>query len=321
MGRREKSETGRLLSPHRRPAALLFRKNFREHWQLWLMMLPAIAFIFIFSYKPMYGVQIAFRRFNVRKGITGSDWVGLAQFTRLFKSYWFPVILTNTLTISALSLVLGFPAPILLALMANEIRSDKVKSIFQTVTYAPHFISTIVMCGMIILFLSPTAGIINRLLNLLGHESVFFMQQKGAFKWIYVVSGIWQGTGWSAIIYYAALAGVEKELLEAAEIDGASRLQKILYINLPVLVPTMVVLFVLQCGSILNVGYEKVYALQNSANVTESEVISTYVYKLGMQQNDFSFSTATNLFNSVVNSIILIAANQLSKALTKNSLW
>ena len=177
------------------------------------------------------------------------------------------------------------------------------------------------MCGMIILFLSPTAGIINRLLNLLGHESVFFMQQKGAFKWIYVVSGIWQGTGWSAIIYYAALAGVEKELLEAAEIDGASRLQKILYINLPVLVPTMVVLFVLQCGSILNVGYEKVYALQNSANVTESEVISTYVYKLGMQQNDFSFSTATNLFNSVVNSIILIAANQLSKALTKNSLW
>ena len=321
MGRREKSETGRLLSPHRRPAALLFRKNFREHWQLWLMMLPAIAFIFIFSYKPMYGVQIAFRRFNVRKGITGSDWVGLAQFTRLFKSYWFPVILTNTLTISALSLVLGFPAPILLALMANEIRSDKVKSVFQTVTYAPHFISTIVMCGMIILFLSPTAGIINRLLNLLGHESVFFMQQKGAFKWIYVVSGIWQGTGWSAIIYYAALAGVEKELLEAAEIDGASRLQKILYINLPVLVPTMVVLFVLQCGSILNVGYEKVYALQNSANVTESEVISTYVYKLGMQQNDFSFSTATNLFNSVVNSIILIAANQLSKALTKNSLW
>ena len=321
MGRREKSETGRLLSPHRRPAALLFRKNFREHWQLWLMMLPAIAFIFIFSYKPMYGVQIAFRRFNVRKGITGSDWVGLAQFTRLFKSYWFPVILTNTLTISALSLVLGFPAPILLALMANEIRSDKVKSVFQTVTYAPHFISTIVMCGMIILFLSPTAGIINRLLNLLGHESVFFMQQKGAFKWIYVVSGVWQGTGWSAIIYYAALAGVEKELLEAAEIDGASRLQKILYINLPVLVPTMVVLFVLQCGSILNVGYEKVYALQNSANVTESEVISTYVYKLGMQQNDFSFSTATNLFNSVVNSIILIAANQLSKALTKNSLW
>ena len=296
-------------------------RNMRNHWQLWLMMLPAIAFVFIFSYKPMYGVQIAFRRFNVRKGITGSDWVGMNQFARLFKSYWFPVILKNTLTVSVLSLILGFPMPILLSLMANEIRSGKIKSTFQTVTYAPHFISTIVMCGMIILFLSPSAGIVNRFLNLTGHESVFFMQQKGAFKWIYVFSGIWQNTGWGAIIYYAALAGVDRELLEAAEIDGASRLQKIIYINLPTLIPTMVVLFILQCGSILNVGYEKVYALQNSANITESEVISTYVYKLGMQQNDFSFSTATNLFNSVVNSVILVSANQLSRMLTKNSLW
>ena len=296
-------------------------KDVIAHWQLWVLVLPAVVFMIIFVYKPMYGAQIAFRDFNFRGGLTNSPWVGFQNFVDLFNNYWFPIIIKNTLSLSVLSLVLSFPMPILLALMANEIGNENVKRTFQTISYAPHFISTIVMCGMIIMFLSPSTGVVNKALNVLGFESVFFMQAEGAFKWVYVLSGIWQGTGWGAVIYFAALSGVDKSLLEAAEIDGASRLQKIVYINFPVLVPTIVVLFIMNCGSLLNVGYEKTFALQNAANLNESEIISTYVYKIGLINKDFSFSTATNLFNSVVNSIILISANQLSKAVTKNSLW
>ena len=296
-------------------------KNAVEHWQLWVMILPAVLFVFIFMYKPMYGVLIAFKNYNFKLGIMGSEWVGVKHFLTLFHSYWFPIILKNTLSISLLSLVLSFPMPIILALSANEIQNESVKRVFQTVSYAPHFISTIVMCGMVILFLSPTTGIINHFLSLFGIEPIFFMHSLRGFKWIYVISGIWQGTGWGAIIYFAALSGVDKSLLEAADIDGASRLQKIIYINFPVLIPTIVVLFILQCGSLLSIGYEKVYALQNSPNLPASEVISTYVYKIGLQNRDYSLSTATNLFNSVVNSTILILANLLSKRITRTSLW
>ncbi len=298
-----------------------FKKDYLSHWQLWVLIIPAVLYILIFAYKPMYGIQIAFRRFSIRKGIAGSDWVGFDNFTRLFSNYWFPIILKNTLTLSLMGLVLGFPIPILFALMANELQNERVKRTLQTVSYAPHFISTLVMCGMLLLFLSPSSGIINKFLGLFGIEPVFFMQTSGAFKWIYVLSGIWQGSGWGAIIYFAALSNVDKSLLEAASIDGASRFQKVIYINFPVLVPTMVIMFILNCGNLLSVGYEKVYALQNSVNLPESEVISTYVYKLGLVQNDFSFSTATNLFNSVVNTIILVLSNFISKKVTNNSLW
>ena len=296
-------------------------KPMLERWQLYVMVLPALLFIILFAYKPMYGILIAFKNFSMRKGIMGSDWVGLDNFIRLFNSYWFPIIIKNTLSISLLSLLVGFPAPIILALMVNEIKSERIKRTFQTVSYAPHFISTVVMCGMITLFLSPTSGIVNKGLNAIGLASVFFMQEAGLFKWIYVISGIWQGVGWGAIIYFAALSGVDKALLEAADIDGASRLQKIFYINLPVLVPTIVVLFILQCGSLLSVGYEKVYLLQNATNISASEVISTYVYKVGLINNDFSFSTAAGLFNSVVNAAILILANTLSRHIGKVGLW
>ncbi len=305
----------------RRTALRSGLKNAAEHWQLWVMMLPAIVFIFIFAYKPMYGVLIAFKNYNFKLGIMGSEWVGFKYFTTLFHSYWFPIILKNTLTISLLSLVLGFPMPIILALAANEIPKEGLKRAFQTVSYAPHFISTIVMCGMVILFLSPKTGIINHFLSLFGVEPIFFMQSLPGFKWIYVLSGVWQGAGWGAIIYFAALSGVDQSLLEAADIDGASRFQKIIYINFPVLVPTIVIVFILNCGSLLNVGYEKVYALQNSPNLPSSEVISTYVYKIGLQDRNYSLSTATNLFNSVVNSTILILANLLSKRVAKTSLW
>lgn len=298
------------------------RTNRRDsHWQLWLMMVPAIVYMLVFVYKPMGGVLIAFQDFSLKKGIWGSEWVGFDNFTRLFRSYWFPIILKNTLTISVLSLLLSFPAPIILALAANEIRSERRKRVFQTVSYAPHFISTVVVCGMITVFLSPESGIINFLLGLVGVEPISFLAKPSAFKWVYVLSGIWQTVGWSAIIYIAALSGVDKNLLEAAEIDGANRIQRIRYVNFPVLIPTIVIMFILRCGSILGVGYEKVYLLQNSANLSASEVISTYVYKVGLEDADFGFSTAVNLFNNVINCIVLILSNKISKKVSGSSLF
>ena len=290
-------------------------------WQLYVLMLPALVYIVLFAYKPMYGILIAFKDFSMKKGILASPWVGFKNFERLFSSYWFPIILKNTLTISLLSLVIGFPIPIILALLLNEVRSNKFRSMVQTFSYAPHFISMVVMCGMVAMFLSPTTGVVNKLLNALGMESVFFMQEAGLFKWVYVLSGVWQGTGWSSVIYYAALSGVDKSLLEAADMDGATRLQKIWHVNLPVILPTILVMLILQCGSLLSVGYEKAYLLQTSSNLTGSEIISTYVYKVGLVQSDFSFSTAAGLFNTVVNCIILISANQLSKKVAKTGLF
>ena len=291
------------------------------HWQLWLMMVPAIVYMVLFVYKPMGGVLIAFQDYSLKRGIWGSEWVGFENFNRLFKSYWFPIILKNTLTLSLLSLLLSFPAPIILALAANEIRSERRKRTFQTVSYAPHFISTVVVCGMITVFLSPESGVINFLLQAVGIDPVEFLAKPNAFKWVYVLSGIWQTVGWSAIIYIAALSGVDKNLLEAAEIDGANRIQRIRYVNLPVLVPTIVIMFILRCGSILSVGYEKVYLLQNTANLSASEVISTYVYKVGLEKADFGFSTAVNLFNNVINCIVLILSNKLSKKVSGSSLF
>lgn len=285
------------------------------------MCAPAIIYMLLFTYKPMYGILIAFKKFNMRVGIWGSEWIGLENFRRLFSSYWFPIILKNTLTLSLLSLLIAFPLPIILALMLNEVSNNRFRKTFQTVSYAPHFISTVVMCGMLTLFLNPSSGIFNIIITKLGGEKINFLQDAENFKWIYVLSGVWQGIGWSSIIYYATLSGVDKSLLEAAEIDGASRLQKIWYINLPVLVPTIIVLLILQCGSLLNVGYEKVYLLQNATNLSGSEVISTYVYKVGLGQADFSFGTAAGLFNSIVNSILLILTNTISKKTTEQGLF
>ncbi len=296
-------------------------KKCLSNWQLYLMILPAFLFIILFEYLPMYGVQIAFRDFNFKDGITGSPWVGLQNFERLFNSYWFPIVLKNTIVLSGLRLLLGFPLPIIFALMANEVGNAKVKKWIQTVSYAPHFISTVVMCGMIILLLTPETGLLNLLIQFFGGESISFMQNPAMFKWIHVLSGIWQGTGWSAIIYFAALSGVDKSLLEAAEIDGANRLQKIRYINFPVLVPTILIQLILSMGSILSVGYQKILLLQNTLNLNASEVISTYVYKVGLQNYQYSFSTATNLFNSLVNCLMLITVNAIVKKMTKTSLF
>ncbi len=249
--------------------------------------LPAVIYFLIFAYKPMYGIIIAFKNYSMRKGIMGSPWIGFGNFERLFSSYWFPIILKNTLTLSGLTLILGFPIPILLALILNEVQNSRFRKGFQTISYAPHFISTVVLCGMLTLFLSPSSGVINRFITMLGGEHINFLQEPSMFKWVYVLSGVWQEMGWGSIIYFATLSGVDKALIEAADIDGASRLQKIWYINLPVLVPTILILLILNCGSLLSVGYEKVFLLQNPTNLSASEVISTFVYKSGLEKSDF----------------------------------
>ena len=297
------------------------KKSVWKNWQLYIMCLPAVIYFLIFAYKPMYGIIIAFKNYSMRKGIMGSPWIGFGNFERLFSSYWFPIILKNTLTLSGLTLILGFPIPILLALILNEVQNSRFRKGFQTISYAPHFISTVVLCGMLTLFLSPSSGVINRFITMLGGEHINFLQEPSMFKWVYVLSGVWQEMGWGSIIYFATLSGVDKALIEAADIDGASRLQKIWYINLPVLVPTILILLILNCGSLLSVGYEKVFLLQNPTNLSASEVISTFVYKSGLEKSDFSFGAAADLFNSVVNTIVLVLANTISKQITKTSLF
>ncbi|NMB97117.1 MAG: sugar ABC transporter permease [Clostridiaceae bacterium] len=301
------------------------RKRFVQrillNWQLYLFVLPAVAYFIIFQYIPMYGVQIAFRDYKTSLGFWGSKWVGFKHFIRFFNSYYFVTIIRNTLTITTLSLIVGFPVPIILALLLNEIMHEKYKKLVQTVTFAPHFISTVVICGMLVIFLNPTSGIINHILAFLGHERINFLQQSHYFKWIYVLSGVWQEAGWNSVIYFAALSAVDNELLEAARIDGANKVQRIIYINLPVLIPTIIILLIMRSGSLLSVGYEKVYLLQNDTNLSASEVISTYVYKRGLIDSDYSFSSAVGLFNSCINCIMLVVVNYIAKKVSETSLW
>lgn len=296
-------------------------RGFLRNWQLYVMVLPAVLYLIIFRYKPMYGVILAFKKYKASLGIWGSPWAGLEQFERLFSSYWFPIIMNNTLTLSLLGLALGFPFPILLALMLNEVRNAGYRKTVQTITYAPHFISVVVLCGMIHIFLSPEYGVFNHFIRALGGEPVFFMQKGHVFKWIYVLSGIWQSTGWGSIIYFAALSSVDPALLEAAQIDGATRLKRIWHINIPSILPTIIILLILNCGSLLSVGYEKVYLLQTDANLSNSEVISTYVYKMGLIRNDYSFSTAVGLFNSAINCTLLVLVNFIARRVGETSLW
>lgn len=305
----------------RRPLVGRFLKNLRKYWQYYILLLPALAYFLIFCYGPMYGAQIAFRNFNARDGITGSAWVGFAHFERFFRSPYFGSLLRNTFVISIYGLLAGFPLPILLALSLNELKGTKVKKLAQTVTYAPYFISTVVMCGMLIAFLNPNTGIINKLIAALGGEPVPFLSEAALFPSIYVWSGVWQGTGWGSVIYFAALSGVDPQLLEAATLDGATRWQKIWYVNLPALMPTIVIILIMNCGSLLSVGYEKAFLLQNALNLETSEVISTYVYKTGLVSAQYSFSTAIGLFNSVVNLILLVTVNAVSRRIGENSLW
>lgn len=296
-------------------------KGFKRHWQLWVLALPAIIYFVIFNYLPMYGVQIAFKDFYAMKGITGSPWVGLKHFERFFTSYQFKRLITNTLGISFYQLALGFPMPIALALILNQTKNQKFKKTVQTLTYAPHFISVVVMAGIIILFLSPTSGIFNHALRFFGFESINFMAKPEYFKTIYVLSGIWQNAGWGAVIYLAALSGISPSLYEAARIDGANKWHLIRFIDIPSIMPTATILLIMNVGRIMNVGFQKTYLLQNDLNLSTSEIISTYVYKVGLLDAQYSYSAAIGLFNTVINIVLLVSVNKLSKKVSENSLW
>ncbi|TVY12065.1 sugar ABC transporter permease [Paenibacillus cremeus] len=269
----------------------------------------------------MYGVQIAFKNFVATKGIWGSPWVGFDHFERFFNSYFFWRLLKNTLGISLYQLAVGFPVPILLALMMNELRLGVFKKFVQTVTYAPHFLSTVVLVGIIVIFLSPQSGIVNQIIVHLGGQPISFMTEPGWFKSIFVWSGVWQQMGWGSIIYLAALAGIDPQLHEAAKVDGASRLQRIWHVNLAGIMPTVVILLILNTGSIMTVGFEKVYLMQNDVILESADVISTYVYRTGIIQAQYSFAAAVGLFNSVINLIMLVTVNYIAKRLNETSLW
>ncbi|TLS51938.1 sugar ABC transporter permease [Paenibacillus antri] len=269
----------------------------------------------------MYGVQIAFKRFTPMKGIIGSEWVGFDHFERFFNSYYFMRLLINTVGISLYELAVSFPVPILLALMIHEVSSKKFKRTVQTVTYAPHFLSVVVMVGMLMTFLSPTTGIVNHLIGWFGLESISFMTEPGWFKTLFVGSHVWQNAGWSSIIYIAALTNIDPQMHEAAAIDGASRLQRIWHINLPGIMPTIVILFILNIGSIMNVGFEKIFLMQNDLNMSASDVFATYVYRSGILGAQYSFAAAVGLFNSIVNLALLVAVNLAARRVSGNSLW
>ncbi|WP_339299643.1 ABC transporter permease subunit [Paenibacillus sp. FSL R5-0623] len=298
----------------------LWRRTIRN-WELYLFIAPAFLYFLIFHYGPMYGIQIAFKNFIPTLGVTGSPWVGFDHFIRFFNSYYFWDLLWNTLSISLYELAIGFPLPIILALAFNEVKDSFFKRTVQTVTYAPHFISVVVMSGMIITFLSPSSGMIVNLVQSLGFQSPQFLTDPAWFKSVYVLSGVWQSAGWGTIIYLAALSGVDPQLHEAAVVDGASRFKRILHINIPAIIPTITILLILNMGSILGVGFEKILLLQNPLNMGSSDVISTFVYRSGLVDAQYSFSTAVGLFNSVVNAILLITVNQIARRTSENSLW
>ncbi|MBR4061208.1 MAG: sugar ABC transporter permease [Lachnospiraceae bacterium] len=286
----------------------------------YLMLLPAVAYVLIFNYAPMYGLQIAFKNYKFSLGIMGSKWIGFRNFTDFFTSYSFPQLMENTFVLSFYQILIGFPIPIIVALVLNELKG-KFKKITQTVLYAPHFISMVVLVGIMTTMLSPSQGVVNTLLESIGLERIYFMGSSKYFRHLYVWSGVWQNMGWSAIVYLAALAGVDPALHEAADIDGATRMQKILHINLPTIMPTIVIMLILRMGQIASVGYEKVYLMQNNLNVSTAEVISTYVYKRGIVNMNYSFSTAIGLFNNVVNVTMLLISNKISKKISGSGLF
>ncbi|HML45152.1 MAG TPA: ABC transporter permease subunit [Clostridia bacterium] len=294
-------------------------RRIARNWMLYLFLLPTLVYLAIFHYWPLYGVQIAFKKFTASKGIWGSAWVGLKHFEAFFTSYMFATLLKNTLSLSLYQIVAAFPFPILLALMLNYCVSSKLRRITQMVTYAPHFISTVVLVGMLMVYMSQ-GGIFNQILGKLGMGPVPFLSDSALFDDLYVWSHVWQRTGYNSVIYIAALASVSPELHEAAIVDGATKFQRILNIDLPAVMPTAILLLIMSTGNVLNLGFEKVYLMQNDLNLGVSEIISTYVYKVGLLNAQFSYSTAIGLFNNAVNMGILLSVNALSNRLSGTSL-
>jgi len=299
------------------------RTSVRKNWELYLLVVIPVAYFIIFKYIPMYGAQIAFRRFHPAEGIWGSQWVGFEQFLRFFASYQFATIMKNTIGLSVYKLVAGFPIPIILAIALHYCTNVRFKKTVQMAVYAPHFISVVVVAGIIVQLLSPRVGIVNRAITLLGGKAILFMGEPGLFKSIYVWSSVWQEMGWASIIFLAALAGISTELHEAAIADGATKLQRILYIDIPGIMPTAVIMLLLSVGRLMRLGFEKALLLQNPLNLRASEIIDTYVYKIGLASPvpNFSYSTAIGLFSSIIGFLLLLIVNRIAKTVGETSLW
>ena len=307
----------RQLADSKRSSASYFVANY----QYYIMLLPCIAFFLLFKYGPMYGVILAFKDFSFRKGILGSEWVGFANFEYMFQLGTFYRVFANSLILSLLRIVFCFPVPIVLALMLNEMKNQGYKRISQTIIYLPHFISWVVVGGMLINFLSPTWGVVNLLIKELGGEPIFFLGSDKWFRPIVVLSDIWKSAGWDAILYIAALAGVQPELYEAAQIDGANRMQRIWHITLPGIRSTIVTLFILRIGGLLANGFEQIYMLQNGNNHMVSEVFETYSYSMGLLSGNYSLATTVGLFQSVISFIFLIGTNFLAHRIGEEGIW
>jgi putative aldouronate transport system permease protein len=292
-----------------------------RNYELYLFLLPATVYFAIFHYGPMYGVQIAFREFTATGGITGSEWVGLAQFQRFFRSYQFWNLLRNTVVLSFYQLAASFPIPIIMALLLNHVRRTGFKRLVQTVTYAPHFISVVVLVGMLHVFLSPSSGLVNHAIRALGGEPVMFMAKASWFRHVYVWSAVWQHSGWATIIYLATLASVPPDLHEAAIVDGATIFQRVRHVDIPGITPTVVILLILNVGRVMQLGFEKAFLMQSPLNLATSEIIQTYVYKVGLLGAQYSFSAAVGLFNTLVSLALLLAVNRLAKALGQGGLF
>ena len=298
-----------------------FRRAFKNDWQIYLLLLPAMIMVFIFCYLPLYGIQIAFKDYKAVLGITGSPWVGLKNFTDFFGAYYFKRLLSNTFLLNLYNLLWGFPIPILLAILLNQFERERFKKFTQTIIYVPHFISTVVMAGMLYLFLSPTNGMVNHLITSLGGESIYFMVEPGWFRTLFIATDIWQHAGWNTILYIATLTGIDPGLYEAATIDGASKLQKILHIEIPHLLPIAVMMLILNCGSLLASNTDKALLMQTSGNMATSDIIGVYVYKMGLGKAQFSYTTAIGLSINVINFVTIMAVNWISRKLSSTSLF
>ncbi|MEC0239984.1 ABC transporter permease subunit [Paenibacillus dokdonensis] len=317
IAHRKPKKTVPVLSPKKK----VWKKQFLKRYELYLMLLLPMAWYVIFMYGPMYGLQIAFKDYSPIRGFWGSEWIGFEHFERFFSSYYFWRLIKNTVTIQTVSLILGFPIPILLALLINEIRVNRFKKILQNITYIPHFISVVVVVGMLSLFLNQDHGIVNIALVHLGIDPVPFMQKPEWFKSLFIGSNIWTDMGWQSIIYIAALSGVDPQLYEAAKVDGATRLQRVIHVSIPAILPTIIILLILDIGHFMDIGFQKIILMQNDLNMSSSDVIATFTYRKGILDGDYSYTTAIGLFNAVINFILLISINQLARKKAETSLW
>lgn len=293
----------------------------RREYGLYLIFLVPLVWYIVFMYFPMYGLQIAFRRYNASAGILKSPWVGMQYFNQFFHSYYFSSLLVNTLVLNVYQMALGFPIPILLALIINEIRVRPLQKAVQNITYIPYFLSIVVVISMLNLFSNPDYGLFNKIGQFFGAPAVDYFAKEEYFRTMYVLSGVWQNMGFNSVIYIAALSAIDPQLYEAAEIDGASRLSKIIHISLPSIMPTIIILFIMRIGSLMNVGFEKVLLMQNNINMGTSDVISTFIYRNGIQKGQFSYSAAVGIFNSIINLVLLVGANTITRKLSDSSLW